>query len=99
MLCSAYGDFVEADQQLSKMRNKDGTRALLVTAGKAKEGEKSAGPVMENPLLYTRKRAWEQVMKGAARFGLSPEDMANIRALEVPGKKEEAKAKFFGGAG
>ena len=99
MLCSAWADYVEADQQLAKMRNKDGTRALLVTSGKAKEGEKAAGAVMENPLLYTRHRAWQQVMKAAGCFGLTPEDMANVRALEVPGKKEEAKAKFFGGAG
>jgi len=90
LLCSAWGDYVEADQQLAAARNKDGSRALLIKTGK--------GAVMENPLLYVRKRAWEQVMKAAACFGLTPADLSSVRAVEKPAE-DDAKSKFFQGTG
>jgi len=89
LLCSAWADFVDADEQLNLVRNKDGRRALLVKT--------MGGTKVENPLLYVRKRAWDQVFKAAACFGLTPSDLAGVRAVEKP-SKEETKAKYFKGA-
>lgn len=89
LMCSAWADFVEAEKQLAAAKNKDGTRALLIKT--------KGGGVTENPLLYTRKRAWDQVFKAAACFGLTPADLAGVRAVERPAKKE-GKARFFKGA-
>ena len=89
MVCIAYADFVEADQQFSKMRMKDGGRAFVVKT--------KAGGWKQNPLLHVRERAWSQFLKGAACFGLTPADLASVRAVEKPTTDE--KAKFFKGAG
>jgi len=89
LLCSAWADYVEAEQQLDRTRNKDGTRALLIKT--------SNGTVVENPLLHVRNRAWGQVYKGAACFGLTPADIAGVRAMEKP-TTDDVKRKFFGGA-
>jgi hypothetical protein len=58
----------------------------------------AGGTIMENPLLYVRKRAWEQVMKAAACYGLTPADLSGVRAVEKP-SEDGAKAKFFKGVG
>ena len=86
LLCSAWGDFVEADEQLAKTVNKDGRRALLIKTGNE--------TVMENPLLHVRKRAWEQLYKAAACFGLTPADLSGVRAVEKP-STDVQKAKYF----
>jgi len=89
LMCTAWADFVEAEMQLAKAKNRDGSRAILIkTAG---------GGVTENPLLYTRKRAYDQFFKAAACFGLTPADLAGVRAVERPAK-EPGKEKFFKGA-
>ena len=80
---------IEADQQLAAARNKDGGRMMLIKT--------SGGAIMENPLLYTRKRAWDQVFKAAACFGLTPADLGSVRAVEKPAE-DDGKAKFFRGA-
>jgi P27 family predicted phage terminase small subunit len=90
LLCSAWADYVEADRQLGETLNKDGSRALIIKTGN--------GAIQENPLLYVRKRAWEQVFKGAACFGLTPADLSSVRAVEKP-SADGVKAKFFKGAG
>lgn len=89
LMCSAWADYVEADRQLAAERNKDGSRALLIKTDK--------GAVMENPLLYVRKRAFDQVMKVASCYGLTPADLSSVRAVEKP-SEDGAKAKFFRGA-
>jgi P27 family predicted phage terminase small subunit len=90
LLCSAWADYVEADRQLAAARNEDGGRALLIKTDK--------GGVMENPLLYVRKRAFEQVMKVAACYGLTPADLSSVRAVEKP-PEAGTKSKFFHGTG
>jgi P27 family predicted phage terminase small subunit len=90
LLCSAWADFVEAESQFAANRNKDGSRALMIQTAK--------GAIQENPLLYARKRAWDQVFKAAACFGLTPADLSSVRAVEKP-IVEDGKKKFFGGAG
>lgn len=90
LLCSAWADFVDAEAQLTAAKNKDGSRALLI--------QTASGSVMENPLLHVRKRAWDQVMKAAACFGLTPADLSSVRAVEKPAE-EGAKSKFFKGTG
>lgn len=89
LLCTAWADFVEAEQQLAKIKTKDGSRALLIKT--------AAGTAVENPLLYIRKRAWDQIYKAAACFGLTPADLSGVRAVEKPAEKEE-KLKYFKGA-
>lgn len=90
LLCSAWADFVAAEEQLAAARNKDGSRALLIKTGN--------NTVVENPLLHVRKRAWDQVYKAAACFGLTPADLSGVRAVEKPAQDAD-KAKFFKGTG
>lgn len=90
LLCTAWADFVEAESQLQAARGRDGRLALLIKT--------NGGGVMENPLLYTRKRAWDQLFKAAACFGLTPADIAGVRAASEP-PEDEDKAQFFRGAG
>jgi len=86
LLCSAWADYVEADEQLTAALNKDGKRALLIKTAN--------GAIMENPLLYTRKRAWDQVFKAASSFGMTPADLGSVRAVNKP-SKDDVKTKFF----
>jgi len=90
LLCCSWADYVEAERMLEDTRKKGkGFRALLVkTAG---------GGVTENPLVYTRKRAFDQVFKAASCFGLTPADLAGVRAVKKP-DADKGKKKFFKGA-
>ena len=88
LMCSSWADYVEAEMMLDSTRNENGTRALLINT--------SGGGVMENPLLYTRNRAFGQFCKMAACFGLTPADMAGVTKVPLPAKTD-SKAKFFKG--
>jgi P27 family predicted phage terminase small subunit len=85
LLCCAWEDYVEAHEMLERTRSKAGRALLIKTQG---------GAVMENPLLYTLKRAYDQLFKAAACFGLTPADINGVRAMDKP-PKDEGKGKFF----
>jgi P27 family predicted phage terminase small subunit len=86
LLCAAWADFVDADQQLCDSADKNGKRALTI--------ETSNGTPIQNPLLSIRRAAWEQVYKAAACFGLTPADLSRVRAVEKP-EHDNAKSRFF----
>lgn len=56
------------------------------------------GNNVQSPWIAIRNKMWEQVYKGAACFGLTPADISGVRAMEKP-TVEDAKQRFFGGAG
>ena len=94
LLCCAWEDYVEAREQLEKTRGKDGRALLVRTGGKVVGGKVIGGAITENPLLYTMNRAYGQLFKAAAKFGLTPEDINNVRAVDKPAT-DDIKSKFF----
>jgi phage terminase small subunit len=52
------------------------------------------GRSRRNPWVIIRKQMWEQVYKGAACFGMTPADLAGVRAVEKP-PADKGKSKFF----
>ena len=86
LVCKSYADYMEADRQISKMVNKSGETALLIKT--------QSGYPMENPLISLRKKSWEQFCKGCALFGLTPSDIAGVRAVDKP-LQDDKSSKFF----
>lgn len=59
--------------------------------------ETSNGNAVQNPWWAVRTRAWEQVDKWLAQFGLTPADVSGVRSVEKP-TAEDGKGRFFKGA-
>jgi len=71
--CVAYARWRTAEEALRIMADKDPiTRALLV---KSKHGY-----AMENPLVYTSRRAAQEMLRFASEFGFTPAARARIAA-------------------
>ena len=84
-LCDSYARFILACTKCDA--EADG---MVTTTDK--------GNAVQSPWVAIRKQMWEQVQKGAASFGLTPADLASVRAVQT--KTDDAgKGKFFKGAG
>ena len=79
MTCDSYGRWTLACQKCDA----DG----MVTKG-ANEND------VQSPWVRIRNEMWAQVCKGAACFGLSPADIAGVRAMQKP-TTDDGKARFF----
>ena len=56
------------------------------------------GNIVQNPAVGLLNSAESRCVRLAARFGMSPTDRNSVRAVEKP-TTDDAKKKFFGGAG
>lgn len=79
-LCQAYGRWVEAERELAKtdpiLRGK---KIIKVKDKDGNEIEKQIpGGYFQNPYLAVANRAWEQMMKAFAEFGLTPSSRSRI---------------------
>jgi P27 family predicted phage terminase small subunit len=81
LLCDSYARYVLCCQMLDQ----DGHTS-----------ESSKGSLTKSPWARLRSEFHDQVCKGAAAFGLSPADVAGVRAVEKP-TVEDSKKRFFGG--
>jgi len=58
------------------------------------EATGSKGNAVKSPWVSIRNEMYKQVVDLAARFGLTPADLAGVRALDKP-TADNGKAKFF----
>lgn len=86
LLCCAWEDFVEAREMLSRDRNENGDRKLKIETEKGFE--------MRNPLLSICAKAYDQLFKAAACFGMTPADLAGVKPTDIP-EENSIKSKFF----
>lgn len=86
-LCQVYGRWVEAEVELAKtnpvMRGK---KIIKIKDKDGNEIEKEVpGGYFQNPYLAVANRAWEQMMKAFAEFGLTPSSRSRITVGGPPG--------------
>ena len=80
MYCQAMSDYRE-------------TREIVEEEGWTEVTEK--GNTIQHPVVGAMNKAWDRVMKSAAKLGLSPADRAGLKVAKAPPAKD-GKAKFFG---
>jgi len=56
------------------------------------------GNVVQNPAVGLANNAWRRCLHLAGKFGMTPSDRNSVRAVEKP-TTDDAKKRFFGGAG
>ena len=84
MLCNAYGRWIQAELDIAK------ERTVLVS-------DKTGGKYM-NPTLHVANKAWDQIRKILAEFGLTPAERTRVAALGSD-KKDDLTALLFSGIG
>lgn len=84
MLCNAYGRWIEAELALAE-------------EGTVLESEKTGGKYM-NPTLHVANKAWDQIRKILAEFGLTPAERTRVAALGAE-KKDDLTTLLFSGIG
>ncbi len=82
LLCQAYGRWIEAEKQVAK----HGT--VLKS--------KTSGNLFQNPYLSVANRAWEQVKKMLAEFGLTPAERTRVAAMLQDEEQDLASILFSG---
>lgn len=71
--CQAYGRWVEAEQALARMAERDPlTHGLMIKT--------SNGNAIQNPLVGTANRAMLDMMRCAVEFGMTPSSRTRIEA-------------------
>jgi len=96
----AAGLLVDKDREMFELLCGSFGLACLADAKIDSEGAVtpgSTGSLVKSPWVSIRDGAVAQVIKLAACFGLSPADIAGVRALEKPAQ-DDGKSKFFGRA-
>jgi len=91
------GLFIDKDRELMQMLCDSFGRWVLACDKLDSEGhtiEGSAGSEVKSPWVGIRNDMWAQVCKAAACFGLSPADLAGVRAVQKP-STDEGKARYF----
>lgn len=78
--CVAYSRWVEAETQLI-------TSGLLVKS--------PSGWPIQNPYLSIANKAWEQMHKMMAEFGLTPSGRSRIKTTPKKSKQPKGTAQFF----
>lgn len=79
MYCQAWGRWVEAERKLDKERE-------VLTS-------KATGNMYQNPWLHVANKAWEQMRKILAEFGLTPSSRARLSVSG--GGKEPSLAEIL----
>lgn len=87
MLCDSWARYREACEKLDK------EGAVLVSVN-----QKGGDYEYQSPWMSIRNTMFDQVKKMAACYGMTPADIANVRATEKP-SGDSKKSKFFGSAG
>jgi len=82
-LCDSYGRYVLACQKCD-------TEGMTIKT--------DTGYLMQSPWVSIRNKMFDQLFKAAACFGLTPADIAGVRATEKP-LEDAGKSKFFGKVG
>ncbi|ABN75759.1 phage terminase small subunit P27 family [Cereibacter sphaeroides] len=86
--CQAYGRWVQAEEALSRMAERDQvTRGLMIKT--------SNGNAIQNPLVGSANTAMRDMVKFAAEFGMTPSARSRVKA-DDGGKGEDPAARFFG---
>ena len=75
--CVAYARWRTAEEALALMAAKDPIMRGLIVRGKH-------GTAMENPLVYTSRRASQEMLRFAAEFGFTPAARARIASGVYP---------------
>jgi P27 family predicted phage terminase small subunit len=83
--CYAYGQWRDAAEVLASMSN-DPARGLVIRG--------TLGGAVENPLIYTARKAAADMMRYAAEFGLTP--AARSRITSGVNGDDEQGSKFAG---
>lgn len=97
----AAGLLIDKDRELFELLCSSFGLVCLADAKIAAEGavvDGSTGSPVKSPWVAIRNDGIAQVIKLASCFGLSPADIASVRAVQKP-TVEVSKKKFFGGAG
>jgi P27 family predicted phage terminase small subunit len=69
--CVAFARWRTAEEALARMADKDPVMRGLIVRSKA-------GTAMENPLVYTSRRAAQEMLRFASEFGFTPAARARI---------------------
>ena len=83
--CVAFARWRTAEEALAKMADKDPVMRGLIVRSKA-------GTAMENPLVYTSRRAAQEMLRFATEFGFTPAARARIHT----GASGQAPPSKFG---
>jgi P27 family predicted phage terminase small subunit len=83
--CAAYGRWRTAEEALRRMADKDALFRGLVIKSKH-------GFAIENPLVYTSRRAMQEMLRFASEFGFTPAVRARVAAGIAAAA--EPKSKF-----
>jgi P27 family predicted phage terminase small subunit len=79
MYCQAWGRWVEAERELAR-------EGMILTSDK--------GNLYQNPRLYVANRAWEQMRKILAEFGLSPGSRSRLSVSTMEKERSLAEVLF-----
>lgn len=79
MYCQAWGRWVEAERELAKGE-------MILTSDK--------GNLYQNPWLHVANRAWEQMRKILAEFGLTPSSRSRLVVAAVERERSLAEVLF-----
>jgi P27 family predicted phage terminase small subunit len=82
--CQSYGRWVQAEQRLAEMAERDPITAGLMI-------KTSNGNVVQNPLVGAANRALHEMVRIATEFGMTPSSRMNM-----PAKVEQAEGKWHG---
>lgn len=84
--CQAYGRWVQAEQALARMADRDKVNYGLMI-------KTTSGNAIQNPLVGSANKAMADMVKYAAEFGMTPSARSRITALER-GEDDDPFAKF-----
>jgi len=84
--CQAYGRWVQAEQALSRMADKDPTNFGLMI-------KTQSGNAIQNPLVGSANKAMADMVRYAAEFGMTPSARSRITAIGVS-DEQDPFAKF-----
>lgn len=85
--CQAYGRWVQAEQALARMAERDElTRALMIKT--------SNGNAIQNPLVGTANKAMAEMVKYAIEFGMTPSARSRVTATGEQEERPSGLASF-----
>lgn len=86
--CQAYGQWAEAQRKLQEQPSvgmSGGSKKTITKKNGDVVVEEKRGQFMTNPWIWISNKAWEQMVKAAAEFGMSPSSRSRVTSIPPDG--------------